>query len=599
MEKELAKLTIAEKTSSKPSIQFASTANGIAGAYLLNIKPGTKVYRYDVEIVKMHKTDATKNKMLTKRAPDDGEASLRKIFCTEVLSTFKSQTNNFGIGAKGNYCVYDGAKTLYLLAPMSLDAGKKRKDFTPEDLSQFCKNQLVGASVSIEICQSEQHEINISDVKSMLASRESTGDRSVAQFLDLLTSQWAVTGLTHCALGLGKLFHRQGEPMPNSFTMELKSGLNKGIQPIEKDGKINFCLVVDAKKTAFYRADYLHKILKESGALKNPRYDVPPMSQLYSGVRCSLKYAQNRTIVIVRIENDIAKNVKVNGGTLPQYFKKAYNIDVDPMLPVVKTDKAYYPMDCLIICPNQRVPMEKLDDNVRRTILSNTAVAPADRFGRIRDEVAAAKIVPGNAIMEFFGVKISDKMVDLTLGIRTAPTILSAVNGKQMNERVTNGGWKMSGLFAPTNLLTGGFIVLSPIARSQRDAFNPQDFTKKIITTASKHGLKLGNPIYEEVDLSNYEAMKPKFQKLMESKARFVLVYDTIRNKSHNNLKLLEREFQVLTMQVKIETAMRPGGSGQTLENLVLKINAKVSFFPSHNFMISGYFRLVELMSSQ
>uniref|UniRef100_A0A914Y1K4 Uncharacterized protein n=1 Tax=Panagrolaimus superbus TaxID=310955 RepID=A0A914Y1K4_9BILA len=77
--------------------------------------------------------------------------------------------------------------------------------------------------------------------------------------------------------------------------------------------------------------------------------------------------------------------------------------------------------------------------------------------------------------------------------------------------------------------------------------------------------------------------MMPKFKDLMEKKARFVLALDYQRSKSHHNLKLLEREFQVLTMQVRIETATRPGGLGQTLENLVLKANAKtmgVNFMP-------------------
>uniref|UniRef100_A0AC34GE14 Uncharacterized protein n=1 Tax=Panagrolaimus sp. ES5 TaxID=591445 RepID=A0AC34GE14_9BILA len=126
--------------------------------------------------------DVTKNKTLTKRASDDGESSLRKILCMEVLTTFKKSTDNFGIGSKGEHYVYDGGKTfylaapmvldagknstdnfgtgskgehyvydggksLYLAAPMVLDAGKKRKEFATEEFSTFCKNQLVDCSV--------------------------------------------------------------------------------------------------------------------------------------------------------------------------------------------------------------------------------------------------------------------------------------------------------------------------------------------------------------------------------------------------------------------------------------------------------------------
>uniref|UniRef100_A0AC34G2Z6 Uncharacterized protein n=1 Tax=Panagrolaimus sp. ES5 TaxID=591445 RepID=A0AC34G2Z6_9BILA len=146
MESQLAKLNIADKELIQPACQFVSSAKGVAGAYILNVKPGAKVYRYDIEIIKVH-PDATKNKTLTKRASDDGEISLRKILCMEVLTTFKKSSDNFGIGIKGEHYVYDGGKSFYLAAPMVLDAGKKRKEFAIEEFSTFCKNQLVDCSV--------------------------------------------------------------------------------------------------------------------------------------------------------------------------------------------------------------------------------------------------------------------------------------------------------------------------------------------------------------------------------------------------------------------------------------------------------------------
>jgi hypothetical protein len=71
MEEQLAKLSIADKKLIKPANQFISKNQGIAGAYLLDIKAKTKVYRYDVEIIKCHPSDSTKSKTMTKRAPDE------------------------------------------------------------------------------------------------------------------------------------------------------------------------------------------------------------------------------------------------------------------------------------------------------------------------------------------------------------------------------------------------------------------------------------------------------------------------------------------------------------------------------------------------
>lgn len=97
----------------------------------------------------------------------------------------------------------------------------------------------------IEINQSQQHQIDISNVNGMLATRENTSDRSAAQFLDLLTSQAAVSSKEYVSLGLGKLFQLNGELMDRNAVIQLRCGLNKGIQPVEKDGKPSLALVVD------------------------------------------------------------------------------------------------------------------------------------------------------------------------------------------------------------------------------------------------------------------------------------------------------------------------------------------------------------------
>lgn len=71
METELAKLTIADRKSMKPAVTFVSKDKGLTGAYPLAVKPGAKVYRYDVEIVKHNSADTSKNKIVTKNAADE------------------------------------------------------------------------------------------------------------------------------------------------------------------------------------------------------------------------------------------------------------------------------------------------------------------------------------------------------------------------------------------------------------------------------------------------------------------------------------------------------------------------------------------------
>ena len=88
----------------------------------------------------------------------------------------------------------------------------------------------------------------------MLCSREMPGDRSIAQFIEILTTHYAVAELTHVGLGFGSLYQRKGEVMSNSI-MELKNGMSKGVQPIEVNGKTVLALIVDGKYLCLYVAN--------------------------------------------------------------------------------------------------------------------------------------------------------------------------------------------------------------------------------------------------------------------------------------------------------------------------------------------------------
>ena len=154
----------------------------------------------------------------------------------------------------------------------------------------------------------------------------------------------------------------------------------------------------------------------------------------------------HRTIVIEKITNKKCRDMKVGDTRMEEYYMKTYKVKVDPNLPVIKghIEGCYYPMDVLIVCPNQRVPMEKLDENVRRTMIAvcfylvyyffyllhfqGTAVPPDVRFARIRDEILKAFIAPANKLMIAFGIKISTTMLQIDVFNRHAPQVLGGKN---------------------------------------------------------------------------------------------------------------------------------------------------------------------------
>lgn len=189
--------------------------------------------------------------------------------------------------------------------------------------------------------------------------------------------------------------------------------------------------------------------------------------------------------------------------------------------------------------------------------------------------------------MDAFNVKMTPTLMEVVINLRAAPEIRATDRGKQIALPVDNAAFKLPGLFLATPLLANGYVVLY-----QSGTQPPKGFIEQLTRTAARMGLKLGVPSFEEINFTAYESMLTKFNELAAKKVRFVLAFDTQRSKSHrkfllsfvrgfecfflDNLKLLERESQVLTMQIKLETTQRQG-LGQTLENLVLKINAKAS----------------------
>uniref|UniRef100_A0A914CYM2 Uncharacterized protein n=1 Tax=Acrobeloides nanus TaxID=290746 RepID=A0A914CYM2_9BILA len=227
-----------------PAKEFKTTTEGVSSVYPIRIRPNSKAYRYDVDIIRHGQRDVP----LTKGSVDDGERSLNRRLCCDLLITMYSKTRGFGTQGNLDY-VYDGRKNLYTNMLINFPPGKKSAVIKPGEMNDFCKKYLFNSEVEIFLQESESFELDLTDFMPSLAiDVDKQANRDLRTFLELLTSQHAVNSQEYASVGVGKLFENNPEKfIPSANGIVIRTGIAKGVRIIENNRNPCPALVVDGK----------------------------------------------------------------------------------------------------------------------------------------------------------------------------------------------------------------------------------------------------------------------------------------------------------------------------------------------------------------
>uniref|UniRef100_A0A9J2PLL4 Piwi domain-containing protein n=1 Tax=Ascaris lumbricoides TaxID=6252 RepID=A0A9J2PLL4_ASCLU len=492
--------------------------------------------------------------------------------------------------------VYDLSTTLFTNRPLDLKE-VSRISIEPSDLTDELSKMLGGnvrVRISINECVEYAHTFRLSDFTSSVTNDLNAQDRSLRQFLELLTTQSAHEAGTHYSFGSGRLFLKDGRQvgMPEKDLGDgrrLVSGVDKGVRFIGGEGaSIVPALVLDSKKAPFFddislldlaaeiwtgRKACPIPVLKAAEFQKFFRYVGRSLSDLM--VRRSSSEKPFRISYLSKIPiRDIRTPVSKKLVRLSEQYK-SMNIKIRLDLPAVvlalRNTKLYLPMEVLTVVSGQRVPLYKQTARQTKETIKLSVVKPDIRFRDILRHMEALNLHEGgrrNDFLAAFGVKVSREPLKVEANRRTLPKITFGQEfTASADQKMAN--WKSGEYLSPARIKQ--FYVLFD---DENDEDNVKSFVNALRGIANSKGMVLENePQIERVPFVKLEAY---FQRLSSdpNNPTFIMYIDE-REQSHDDLKLYEALYQVITQHIKANTMREAPDRPQTLENIVNKMNAK------------------------
>ncbi|KAH7726422.1 piwi domain-containing protein [Aphelenchoides avenae] len=548
-----------------PATNFRSQTQGACSVYTIKVKPGQVVYRYDVEIVRMDL-----NKIITRGGSDEGQRSLYRRLCHDIVRNVYDCTHSFGV--QDLIYVYDCKKNLFTNQPMNLP--RSTIELQPAEISAFSRRFLRDSNVTVQIQRSEAFETDISDVRAALAPDVGAqANRDIRMFLELLTSQQVVNSDQYDVIGMGKIFEKNEQNFQDGI--RFRAGLAKGVRIIHNNDNPVPALVADVKKSAFYKEQSLVATAQEFNAQR--AIDWRRFMHFYKGVRCYLSYAPSRSVVIAGFTDSSVGRLTItttDGQQIPltQFYQDRHQVQIQyPDWPGIRIDAskdAVFPLDVLVVLPNQRIPLQRMTDNLSRELLRLNTVEVHVREANIN--VQLGKILNEQAVtfMRRFGVVVDLNTNDVKIGVRHAPVIEYGANA---TVQVTGANWmKESSRLRYIDPTTGILKKWAVVYDARCDNRAVENFARDFVGIARQKGVQVPNP--DIFSVNGFGELDNVFKQIKQT-TQFVMYIDDIREKSHGVLKLCERKHFVLTQHVTINKAI---GGMATKSNILHKFNCKI-----------------------
>ncbi|KAI6200086.1 Piwi domain protein [Aphelenchoides besseyi] len=527
------------RASTAPFVPPGSLINGRSNAFEIQIKPGSVVYRYDVEITKIGEGQRT-DKSLTKQN-DPGLRTAQKECCADIIECLFNLTNGFG--SQSHY-VYDGKNTLYSTKAF---AAINNQEISAELLKRraavFVRNSTVRISMTPN---GKQPMIDYSRLDTALVDEDARqADHSVRSFLELATTQYVCNTDQYQRVAAGTIFEAREAELTEG--MSIRVGVKKGVRVTEhtKQQPKAF-LIADMKRTAFFSTGTLDRVYTR---MVRGHYDRNLFNRFYKGVRMCIDYDPSRTFIFDSLtdRNVNDSQYRVDNLTLPQFFQQKRRIILQaanlpgahPKQP--KGQQVIYPLEVIRPVPGQLVPVEKLTDQAIRKLLLENAVPPDTRMGYINQHVRQIAEQDGAAFLQHFGLALRLNTNDITIKTSAMPSIMVGQN--QTIHTQANGSWFSDAVRC--NFLEGSNRLKNWLVVHDRqvESNEVRSFTKALMNAGSRSGMTIPEPLaFISTDVTKLEKV---FADAKERKIQFILYTDDLRIKSHGKLKLLEAYYKM------------------------------------------------------
>ncbi|KAL3985659.1 Piwi domain family protein [Acanthocheilonema viteae] len=561
------------------------------------------VYRYDVRMY-ASRADTSKERTrdLCKGDRDDSGVTVRHQKCMLLM---RRALELYRVLNESGAYLYDLSNTLFTNEPLNKELLPRLK-ISMEQLTPELRDLIGACDVFIEItpCAESAHTFNVNDYRDSVTNDLARQDHSFRQFFEILTNNSALQKGTHYAFGCGKLFLVDGkkyklEKRSLSESRTLATGVDKGVRIIERsNGSIIPALVIDLKKAAFFDAvplaDMVHKVLMKNDSCSFiPTLDtnlfnqfVHKLNDIIRDLRLEHSNCTSKSFLASGLSDkpigQIRLSVGKNAPSIPmlQYYnQQGYHIRADwPAVRLITNfGTSYFPIELLRIAPCQRVPISKQTPSQMKTTIKECAMLPHTRFRDIARNLQALDLdetTHYNPFMAAFGVRLSSAPITVKGHRRLAPKVqYSDARGGSgiIDIDAKNANWRMIG----KKYLVGAHLRCWFIFYDDaRDGDMVAAFAKTLVRECCKKGIQVVDPVIKNVQFKQLEACFIQIRKTYPNERAFMMYIDS-RDDTHDDLKLYEALYHIITQHIRGSRARETSKKIATLENIVNKLNCK------------------------
>jgi hypothetical protein len=559
------------------------------------------IYRYDVKIIgHSRRKDGTMAEMdFTKPIRYDILVLENKQKCRDSFIALLSKQKAY-FGSDSNI-VYDMRNILY--SAKILEGTEDGRSFELDEKDYPTAAALKGFQrVNVFISKvTHDFELTLNNLASSVTTNLELFDHSVAQFIDLATSQYAILNPhEHVVFPGGKNYLMNPEAHgftgrdcpPLSDDVYLAVGSHKSVRFVEGPkgpGHNNAAVVIESKKTPFRSVKPLLEIVQRilSNSFELRRGDLVKLERELSGIWIRASHT-SRLYRIKSFTDKTARTLTFNRNgkevDVLGYFKDTYKMDLKyPDAPLVAMKAVgkdremvvFLPVEVCEVVDNQRVSTQHQTPAMLQTMIKACAVPPAMLQDQSTKNAIALNL--GNELVKNVGINVISSTLKVTGRQIPAPQ-LEYQNGQTAQPNPERNFTWMSGrmkYFMPATVTKWGAMwILGGNAERLKDK-EVEDFFRRFQQECEKKGMRMPPPVYQMTTSTSVDEFKEKMRQAKSEGVEYILFVHTDTDKDlHDIMKQMESELGIVTQGVRSKTVsdILQRGRVQTLENLANKV---------------------------
>lgn len=551
----------------------------------LTVQKNKPIYKYDIRVIyvyqKHDKTEQSKEKSNSIAKGPEHERD--KKSCALVYEKAVHQCPEL---QKGGPFYYDRQKSLYSLTRLKNDTLTVTVTGDVSANPSFLRAELTLTKVS------ESFQTTSNDLPKTINACPAEADKTFLEAMSLIVSgapmeDANVLTLNNCVHYLYNYDEsRINIPVVTGVGFkESAIGTSKSIKTLEGKDKTPTLYMATELKTTLFHPDnkQLIDVLKEysgfNGSIKSNSVWAVNVKNSFVGLFCYLNYGRFKDTgderVMIKIKGfGLSANEQCfdqNGKqiTVFEYFQQKYGITLQyPELFTItakgRNDQTQnIPVECLQLCSSQPVRTEQMLKEEQAKLIKLAAAQPFQRQQRTNAVVSSVGL--GKDRQGF--VQVAEPEV-VTGYVLPKPKIRSGEKEVDWNNPQNRG--------PPTDFNIDKFIKPAQLVNWEVvfDKNVPYDAAvMPLINTMKSMGMTVKEP---RISFISNRQLRPIFENAVKNKSQLLLFITKSNNNYHQEMKSLEQEYQVITQDIRFETALNIPARTNTRKNIANKINVKL-----------------------